>query len=163
VRSGVTASLVACLLAGGMAACTPAANAPPLEPEDFLLRGLPDDADSAEVRLSFGEPDSIVESPNPFDAQEPIESWYYPGFLIQYSGDPRPVSFVITGGDEATLRGIRVGDPADHVLRLYGQPPYRYDAVWTYVDPLDPDGVFVIEFLVEDDVVSRIHLGRADQ
>jgi hypothetical protein len=147
-----------------LASCTPpAAQAPPLEPEDFLLSGLPHSADSAEIRLSFGEPDSIVTEPNPFDAQQPIKSWHYAGFLVRYTGDAVPSTFLITGGDEATLRGVRVGDSAERVLRLYGPPPYQYESVWTYVDPLDADGVYVIEFLVEDDVVTRIHLGRAHE
>jgi hypothetical protein len=167
-RATAVRALARCVLVvigcSALASCTPpAAQAPPLEPEDFLLSGLPHDADSAEIRLSFGEPDSIIEEPNPFDAQQPIESWHYAGFLIRYTGDAAPSSFLITGGDEATLRGVRVGDSADRVLRLYGQPPYRYESVWTYVDPLDADGVYVIEFLVEDDVVTRIHLGRAHE
>lgn len=143
------------------AACTaPTPGAPPLEPDDFLFAGLPADADSAEVRMTFGEPDSIVVAENPFDAFEPIESWHYDGFIVRYSGGIVPTSFLITGTDERTLRGIRVGDTADRVLRLYGAPPYRYDPVWTYVDPLDAEGTFVIEFLVEEDTVRSIHLGR---
>jgi hypothetical protein len=156
--------LFACAAAAiALHACVPGqSQAPPLEPGDFLLRGVPLDADSAEIRLSFGDPDSVVVRQNPYDALEPIESWHYDGLVVHYSGDVVPSSFLITGGDEATLRGIRVGDSADDVLRMYGQPPYRHDAIWTYVDPLDFEGVYVIEFMIEDDRVTRIHLGRGD-
>jgi hypothetical protein len=144
------------------AACTaPTPGAAPLEPDDFLFGGLPADADSAEVRMTFGEPDSVVVADNPYDAFEPIESWHYNGFIVRYEGGIRPTGFLITGSDERTLRGIRVGDTAEQVLRMYGAPPYRYDPVWTYVDPLDAEGTFVIEFLVEEDTVRSIHLGRS--
>jgi hypothetical protein len=142
-------------------ACAPPAPGPlPLEPEDFVLRGVPFDADSGEIRLSLGEPDSVVQADNPYEAATPTESWHYEGLIIRYSESAVPTGFVITGGEEETLRGVRVGDPADRVLHLYGRPVYEYDGIWTYIDPLDVEGRYVVEFLIEDDVVRRIHLGR---
>jgi hypothetical protein len=137
------------------------ASSPPLEPEDFVMAGLPPDADSAEIRLSFGEPDSIVIADNPYDAFTPIESWHYADFIIRYEGNALPSSFLLTGAGETTLRGVRVGDPGERVLRMYGAPTYRQDPVWSYVDPIDDEAAQVLEFLVEDDTVTRIHIGRA--
>lgn len=143
------------------AACGPAA-APPLEPADFVLSGVPRDADSAEIRMSFGEPDSVVLSRNPYEAATPLEAWYYEGLIVRYTGAAVPSSYVVTGGDEATARGIRVHDPADLVVQRYGEPVYRYDTIWTYVDPDVAAEPWVLEFLVVDGVVTRIHLGRGD-
>jgi hypothetical protein len=147
-----------------LAACTPPAGAaPPLEPADFVLGGVPMEADSVEIRLSFGDPDSVVMTTNPYDAGAPLESWYYYGLVIHYDGEATPASYVVTGGDEGTARGVRTGDSIARVLERYGDPDYRNDAVWTYVDP-SPDGeLYVLEFLVQDDVVVRIHVGRVDQ
>jgi hypothetical protein len=155
----------AAVIAPLLVACgpVPSRRAAPLEPEDFTLPGIPPEADSAEIRLSFGEPDSVVEWPNPYDAFSPILSWYYPAFVVRYEGSAVPTSYLLTGGDEATLRGVRVGDPASRVQELYGRPTFLHDPVWSYVDPTDEEGGRVVEFLMENDVVSRIHLGRGTQ
>jgi hypothetical protein len=150
------------LVAGALlAACGgPERGAPPLEPEDYSPLGVPIDADSGEIRLSFGDPDSAVVSANPYDAFSPILTWYYPHFLVTFEGGPVPASYLLTGPAESTLRGVRVGDPSARVLELYGAPTYRYDPVWTYADAVEDADGQVVEFLVEDDVVTRIHLGR---
>jgi hypothetical protein len=159
----VRAALVAfvAFIAFIAASCEPAAPpAPPLEPEDFVPAGVPPDADSAEIRMSFGDPDSIVAAPHPYDAYTPVVSWYYRDLIVRYEGTALPASFLIVGGDESTLRGVRVGDAAERVLRLYGAPTHRQEPVWSYGDPLEDAGVNVIEFLMENDTVARIHLGR---
>jgi len=143
-------------------ACEPGpARAPALEPDDFLLGGIPPESDSVEIRMTFGDPDSVVVSDNPFDAQEPVVSWHYDGFVVRFSGGAMPIGYLLVGGSERTLRGIRVGDPGDEVLRRYGAPSFRHDPVWTYVDPMDVEGTAVLEFLVEEDTVRRIHIGRS--
>jgi hypothetical protein len=149
------AATVACGVPGG--------PAPPLEPADFVLAGVPLDADSAEIRLSFGEPDSIVSSVNPYEAGVQLIAWHYDGLVVRYDGEALPSSYLLTGGDEATARGVRVGDAASVLLQRYGEPAFRYDRVWTYTDVADASGLYVLEFLVEDDVVMRIHVGRADE
>jgi hypothetical protein len=142
--------------------CWPMASSPPpLEPEDFVMAGLPPDADSAEIRLSLGEPDSIVIADNPYDAFTPVESWHYADFIIRYEGNALPSSVLLTGAGETTLRGVRVGDAGEHVLRMYGAPTYRQDPVWSYVDPVDGEATQVLEFLIENDTVMRIHIARS--
>lgn len=151
------------LLVGALllAACSPAASGPPpLEVEDFAMAGVPPDADSAEIRLSFGDPDSAVLAQNPYDAYSPILSWYYRDFVVLFEGSAVPTGFLLMSPGERTLRGVQVGDPAQRVLELYGAPTFRYDPVWTYADPLEPEHGYILEFLVEGDTVSRIHLGR---
>jgi hypothetical protein len=143
-------------------ACGPVAtgSAPPLEPEDFILAGVPLDADSGEIRMSFGDPDSAFATRHPYDAAATIVSWYFRDFIVRYDDVPHPSSFVLTTREESTVRGIRVGDRSDRVLRLYGAPTYRNDPVWSYSEALEDGGQNVIEFLIEADTVARIHLGR---
>jgi hypothetical protein len=144
-----------------LAACSPPARpAPPLEPEDFVLAGVPLDADSVEIRLSFGEPDSIVVSANPYDASVPLQAWHYRGLVVRFEDEAVPAGYLVTGGAETTARGIRVGDPAATVLDRYGEPTFRYDDIWTYVEPLPTGEEHVIEFLIRDDSVASIHLAR---
>jgi hypothetical protein len=144
-------------------ACGPAAapRPAPLELEDFTMAGVPADADSTEIRLSFGDPDSAEVRGNPYDAYTPILAWYYADFTVLFEGSAVPAGYLLTGAGERTLRGIRVGDPASRVLQLYGRPLYRMDPVWTYVDPEDADAGHVLEFLIENDTVARIHLSRS--
>jgi hypothetical protein len=160
-RTRAPAHRTAALLLLAAGACTPPAPPPPpLELEDFALAGVPLDADSMEVRLSFGEPDSVVLAPNPYEADLPLETWYYSGLVVRYEGDPMPSSWVVTGSDESTARGIRVGDPAEAVLERYGEPIYRYDDIWTYVDPAPHMEEHVLEFLIREGRVFRIHVAR---
>jgi hypothetical protein len=152
------AALLSLLLLEG---CGIPSAAPPLEPADFVLAGIPLDADSGEIRLSFGEPDSVVQSQNPYDAATPLVAWHYAGLVVRFSGAALPSSYLITGGDEATARGVRVGDAAASVVRRYGEPPFRYEGIWTYTELGSESELYVLEFLVEADTVSRIHVGRA--
>jgi hypothetical protein len=145
------------LFAAGSCGAPPA---PPLEPEDFTLAGVPLDADTTEIRLSFGDPDSATVGDNPFDAEVPLVVWYYPAFEARFSG-ARAVGYMVTGGEEATLRGIRIGDPVDRVLRAYGAPTVEQPSRWTWAES-DPElGLRVVDFVIEDDVVTRVYVGEA--
>lgn len=147
-----------------MAACTaPAPPALPLEPDDFTMRGVPADADSAEIRLTFGDPDSIVEGLNPFGDTVPLTTWVYDGFEVRFGEPPTPVGFMISRAGEETARGVAVGDPADLLLQLYGEPTAVLDSDWTYADTTDPAALRIINAVVLDDTVRRIYVGRAVQ
>ncbi|MEX1182796.1 MAG: hypothetical protein WEF86_06140 [Gemmatimonadota bacterium] len=147
------------LLLAAAACITP--PAPPLEQADFVLGGIPVDSDSAEIRLTFGEPDSTTNGFNPFGA-EPLVTWHYEGFEVRFAGGPLPSGFLISAPGESTLRGLRVGDSMERVLQLYGEPSVRLEAVWTYVDNASPDvGLQVVDILLDQGVVGRIYLGRA--
>lgn len=144
------------------AACAPPAPpALPLQPEDFALRGVPADADSAEIRLTFGDPDSIVESPNPFVDSIPLTTWIYDGFEVRFGGQAPPIGYMIVEAGERTARGLTVGDPAELMLDLYGEPTTRFDAGWTYADATHPSVLRVINAVVLEDTVRRIYLGWA--
>jgi hypothetical protein len=143
------------------AACGPtAAPVEPLQPEDFTLRGVPLDADSAEIRLTFGDPDSTAESPNPFDSS-PLVAWIYDGFEVRFAGTPLPAGYMIVAPGESTPRGASVGDPSRLLLDLYGEPVARVGNAWTWADTVGGQGLRVIDAMIEADTIRRIYIGRA--
>lgn len=158
----VPAVLLAAACALGAAACAaPAPPVLPLQPEDFALRGVPADIDSAEVRLTFGDPDSIVESPNPFVDSIPLTTWIYDGFEVRFAGPASPIGYMITQPGESTARGLAVGDPVRLMQEIYGEPTTRFEPSWTYADTTDATVVRVINAVVQADTVRRIYIGWA--
>lgn len=151
----------ACVIASMTLACG-AAPAPPLGPDDFALAGVPADADSMEIRLTFGAPDSIATSQNPFDAT-PLVTWLYDDFEVRFAGLSTPSGYMIHAPGERTARGVGVGDPAELVLRLYGEPAAVSATSWTYVAEGIGSGadVNVIDVVVREDTVRRIYMGWA--
>lgn len=145
-----------------IAACTPPVPPSlPLQEEDFTLRGVPVDVDSAEVRMTFGSPDTIIESRNPFTDSVPMTTWVYDGFEVRFAGPASPVGYMILAPGERTARGLTVGDPARLMLELYGEPTARFDPSWTYTDTTDPSALRVIDAVVQADTIRRIYLGWA--
>jgi hypothetical protein len=132
---------------------------PPLLEDDFALAGVPLALDTAELRLTFGDPDSLVSLPNPLDESAVINEWFYDGFRVQYLTPEQPLGYLITGRGEATARGVRVGDPARFVERLYGTPSGGDDTTLRYLDVSDPEVTRIIDFLVQQDTVRRIYVG----
>jgi hypothetical protein len=151
-------ALILAALALAAACVTP--PAPPLEPDDFTLAGVPLYSDSLEIRLTFGEPDSVSTTENPFAADVTMSVWHYSAFEVRFSADIA-VGYMITAGDEATLRGIRIGDTAALVQRAYGEPDVRQPSRRTYVEADDEFGLRVVDFVIQDSVVTRIYLGAA--
>jgi hypothetical protein len=145
-----------------LAACAPPASPVlPLQPEDFTLRGVPTDADSAEIRLTFGDPDSIVETANPFADTIPLTTWIYDGFEVRFGGPPAPIGYLITVRGERTARGASVGDEADQLLGLYGEPTTVFAPNWTWTDTTNAAALRVINAVVRADTVRSIYLGWA--
>jgi hypothetical protein len=137
----------------------PAPPAAPLEPDDFVLGGIPAGADTAEVRLSFGDPDSVTAGDNLFDAGEPFATWHYTGFEVRFSG-ALPAGYLIMERGEETARGMRVGDPADELQRRYGEPDTRADDSWIYVEDTEERDPRILDFRVQLDTIRRIYIGR---
>jgi hypothetical protein len=160
-------SVAVLLLAGGWvsllaSACTPpAAPVLPLQPEDFTLRGVPADLDSAELRLTFGDPDSVLQSRNPFVDSIPLTAWIYDGFEVRFAGPSSPSGYMITAPGESTARGLTVGNAVQRLLELYGDPATRFDGSWTYTDTTDASVLRVLHALVQSDTVRRIYIGWA--
>jgi hypothetical protein len=144
------------------AACTPPAPpALPLQSEDFTLRGVPVDIDSVELRLTFGDPDSIIESPNPYADTVPLTTWVYDGFEARFAGPASPIGYMIVQPGESTARGLSVGDPTQRMQELYGEPSVRIESGWIYSDTTHASELRVIMTFVQADTVRRIYLGWA--
>lgn len=145
-----------------VAACgpPPAPPALPLSAEDFSLYGIPADADTAEIRLTFGDPDTIATAPSPFGAATPLVAWVYGGFEVRFV-DGTAIGYMIETPGEMTARGVLVGDHTQVVTRLYGEPTSRSERGWTYVDTADDTQLRVIDLVIESDTVRRIYVGRA--
>jgi hypothetical protein len=145
-----------------VAACgpPPALPALPLAAEDFSLYGIPAEADTGEIRLTFGDPDTTATSPSPFDAAIPLVAWVYEGFEVRFA-DGTAIGYMIETPGEMTARGLLVGDHVQVVERLYGGPTSRTERGWTYVDTADERYLRVIDLVVESDTVRRIYVGRA--
>ena len=145
--------------AAAITACGPQ-PVPPLTLDDFTLRGVPVESDSTELRLTFGEPDSITTSPNPFPDDAPLTTWHYDAFEIRFAGGDGPAGYLLHAPGERSARGIGVGDPAPLALRAYGQPDAQYVPSWTWIDDSDPAALRVIDVVVESDTVRRVYIGR---
>ncbi|MBR9990862.1 MAG: hypothetical protein KFH98_13965 [Gemmatimonadetes bacterium] len=150
-----------CILLAGCA--PPAAPVLPLVPDDFTLRGVPVDADSTEIRFTFGDPDSIAESDNPFEDDAPLVTWMYDGFEVRFGGEGMPLGYMIVAPGEQTARGVAVGDAAQQALELYGEPTMRFPPGWTWADTTDGTALRIIDVVVQADTISRIYIGRAHE
>jgi hypothetical protein len=167
-REGADIRLPACSLPArllvalmAVACAPPTAPILPLQPDDFTLRGVPADADSTEIRLTFGDPETTVESQNPFDDNAPLVTWIYDGFEVRFGGASAPIGYLIEAPGESTARGVMVGDPAERLIQLYGAPMARFEPGWTYADTMDGSLLHVIDAFVESDTIRRIYIGRA--
>jgi hypothetical protein len=122
---------------------------------------VPATIDSAELRLSFGDPDSVAASPNPFDEGTPMLTWIYDGFEIRFAESAAPSGFMMRAPGERTVRGISVGDAARAVLHRSGEPSARTESGYTDVRESEVGALQVIDFVVSADTVRRIYIGRA--
>lgn len=134
-------------------------GSPWLTDRDFVVAGLPDDADSAEVLAQLGEPDSVISLPDPEEPDIDLLAWVYPGLAVAFGEDGLRYGVTLMGPDIPTARGLRTGESSDRVIELYGRPQRRDAAGWDYVAPDDPDGLHVMRVRVESGRVSWIFLG----
>jgi hypothetical protein len=144
-------------------ACTPDAprdaGNPWLTDSDFVVAGLPDDADSSEILTLLGEPDSIISIPDPDEPDIELLAWIYPDLAVALADDGLRFGITLTGPGAVTSRGLRTGDSATRVLDLYGRPPRRVAATWDYIATDDPNGLHVMRVGFEGERVSWIFLG----
>lgn len=130
-----------------------------LTDSDFVVAGLPDDADSSDVLALLGEPDSIISLPDPDEPDIELLAWAYPDMAVAFGDDGLRYGVTLTGPGLATARGLRPGDPAERVRVLYGSPHRRTDDSWDYVAPDDADGLHVMRVGLDGEKVSWIFLG----
>ena len=95
-------------------------QAKPISSPDIALAGISVGMDSAVVRKALGSPDSAAEGFDPSEAG-PLLVWYYPTIQVVYL-KPTVHGIWLVSSDQATARGLRVGDSVAVALRLYGPP-----------------------------------------
>lgn len=134
-------------------------GSPWLTDSDFVVAGLPDDADSADVLSLLGEPDSVISIPDPDEPAIELLAWVYDELAISFGEDGIRYGVTLTGPGAATARGLRTGDSEARLLELYGRPQHRADESWDYVAPDDADGLHVMRVRLDGGRVSWIFLG----
>ena len=58
---------------------------PWLADSDFVVRGLADDADSADVLQRLGEPDSVISIQDPDEPDVELLAWSYPEMAVPWA------------------------------------------------------------------------------
>jgi hypothetical protein len=134
-------------------------GSPWLTDTDFVVAGLPDDADSSDVLARLGEPDSVIAVPDPDEPDIDLLAWVYPDMGVAFGDDGLRYGITLTGPRVPTARGLRAGDPVSRVQELYGRPQRRSGDTWDYVAPDDENGLHVMRLHVERGHVSWIFLG----
>jgi hypothetical protein len=136
----------------------------PLDQRDFVVEGLSIGSDSSRVIARLGRPDSVRTEPDPIETDASIHDWHYSGLVVVFYSPEALSAFVLLTPGRSTRRGLRVGDPAADVRRLYGSPT-RIDRVpdvpvsehWTYEEP--SEGLQLMEVRIQDGRVVEIFLG----
>lgn len=143
------------LLAFGRAG---AQGARPLEPADFVVRGVTAEADSARVVALLGAPDSVSTEASPYDPASRLTAMIYPALRVRMANG-KVLGVGITGAGIETARGLKVGDPAARARQLYGEANGRFEDALEFPDPHDPTGHHVMRVELRGGAVSRIFLG----
>ena len=134
-------------------------GSPWLTDSDFVVAGLPDDADSSDVLTLLGEPDSVISIPDPDEPDIELLAWVYHDMAVSLGDDGIRYGVTLTGPGAATARGLRAGDSQARVLELYGRPQHRTDELWDYIAPDDADGLHVMRVRLDGGRASWIFLG----
>jgi len=156
-RLHLTLAAAALLACGGDA--SGGEGSPWLTDSDFVVAGLPDDADSTDVLATLGEPDSIISLPDPDEPEIELLAWAYPDLAVALGDDGLRYGVTLTGPGIATHRGLRPGDDAARLQELYGRPHRGAHGTWDYVAPDDAGGLHVMRVRIDDDRISWIFLG----
>ena len=143
-----------------------ASSQTPLDNSDFVVAGLSLGSDSSRVIALLGRPNSVTTEPDPIEANALIHDWHYSGLVLVFYSPEALSAFVLLTSARSTHRGLRVGDTAEGVRRLYGRPT-RIDRIpdvpvsehWTYEDP--SESLRLIEVRIQGGRVVQIFVGTA--
>jgi len=141
-----------------------ASSQAPLDERDFVVEGLSLGSDSTRVIARLGRPESVTTEQDPIEAGASIHDWHYSGLVVLFYSPEELSAFVLLTSARSTHRGLRVGDPAADVRRLYGRPT-RIDRVpdvpvsehWTYEEP--SESLHVMEVRIQRGKVVQIYVG----
>lgn len=156
----LTRTLLSLLVAAALALACSKPVTGPLRPEDFRVGEARDDMSAQELRSALGEPSRVDRSENPFSPGSEIVTWHYEDLDVTLVDGEAILGFALTGPGRETARGIKVGDDADRVREIHGEPVNSQDGVWDYADPNDASGLHVLRFEMKQDKVASIYMGH---
>lgn len=132
----------------------------PLRPEDFQVGEARDGMSAQELRAALGEPARVERNENPYSPGSEIVTWHYEDLDATLVDGEAVLGFALTGPGRETARGIKVGDDAERVREIHGEPANSQDEVWDYVDPNDDSGLHVLRFEMAQGKVASIYMGH---
>jgi hypothetical protein len=126
---------------------------------DFRLGPVPEGTDSLVVRRRMGRPDSVSSKDAAPDSPAKLVVWHYhhSGLYFTKLSIHGVMGVEITDATYATNRGLRVGDLASRLKRLYGGPAATFEDSWDYADPTAQH--HVLRFTIRAGRVKAIYAG----
>jgi hypothetical protein len=126
---------------------------------DFRLGPVPEGTDSLIVRHRIGRPDSISTEAAAPDVSAKLHVWHYHHFRLYFTEQSihGVMAVETTDATYATNRGLRVGDSASRLKKLYGKPVGTYENTWDYDDPTTH--LHVLRFTIRNGRVKAIYVG----
>jgi hypothetical protein len=114
--------------------------------------------DSLDVQRNVGKPDSVALEHNTLGGGVFI-NWFYADlrfFFVPSDSGAMVLGITLQTPHVATRRGLRVGDTADRVRLLYGEPDIYQDE-WRYAHKEKP--YLIVNVSVSKGRVTEIHVG----
>ena len=141
----------------GFAATASAQSEPaPVTTADLAFAGVLWRADTLALLRILGQPARRGTYKWP-DAEEPMSAWIYPGLEFDLAAGDGVLIAVVVGPTVQTTRGVRIGDTAGKVRRLYGDPTENEKGTWEY--DAEDDGGVALMFTIVDGKVTDIMAG----
>jgi len=132
-----------------------------LTADDFFIKGLYYQADSATVVKAIGTPDSIKIITLSERYPGGLSIWKYPDFSLYLNTMKALVAIKMNHAGFLTAKGLGVGDSLNRIWELYGYSDRDYGLPFAgfsyYVNYNDTT---CIHFETEDGLVKSIYVGR---
>jgi hypothetical protein len=131
-----------------------------LSARDLNVGGIVEGADTVVVRRALGAPLRVHRDSQPNDDGILLTVWYYRALTVTFDPDGRRYTVTLTRPTYATARGVRVGDSAEKVRRLYGRPHFSDNGHLLYARSREDFETNGITFFLENGKVRMIILGE---
>ena len=125
---------------------------------EFSLPAVTTGADSTEVRIRLGSPDSV--SFRVSDApSETVTDWFYRGLTVKLDHRGKLFHAFVSDSTWPTRRGLRVGDSVARMQALYGTPDRNDTESFNYY-PWTRSRAFSLGIVDAEGTITHIFLGR---
>ena len=130
----------------------------PISDSDFVVAGVTLRMDSATVVLTLGAPDSVRVVSTEEDTRFVVMSYRDLQVSLPQGSTVRQIT--LTSSRYATHRGLRVGDDAAKVRKLYGSARDSLGEWWDFADAdTSTGGLHVVRVTLSAGHVASIYLG----